>query len=215
MKNLIKVVLLILVMITGSEPQGFDLPSQGVQKFSLKDSTGRNQALFFSEARYENVTGLANDVWGEISFDVKDILSTLQGEISISTTSIKTGIKLRDEQLQSVMWLYSEKYPFITFRIRKVNSVDLIEPNYVKVMVTGDFTLHGQTRPVYATAKIKYIAENEYTKSIRPGNLVNISARFNIKLSDFKVNNSFIGDRVSDDILITASLIGSDAEINK
>ena len=215
MKNLVKVFLAAFLFISGGLPQGFDLPSQGVQQFNLKDSTGRNQALFFSEARYENVTGLANDVWGDISFDTQDILSTLEGEISISTASIKTGIKLRDEQLQSVMWLYSEKYPLISFRIRKVNSVELIEPNLVKIMVTGDFTLHGQTRPVYASAKIKYIAENDYTKTIRPGNLVNISARFNIKLSDFKVNNSFIGDRVSDDILITANLIGSDADTNK
>ncbi len=214
MKRLVNIFLLALLFIPGSLPQGFDIPSEGLQVFNLRDSSGRNQAVFYSEARYENITGLANDVWGKISFDANDISSTLQGEIHISTASIKTGIKLRDEQLQSVMWLYSEKYPVISFRIKNVNSVTLIEPDIIKIMVTGEFTLHGQTRPVYASARIKYIAENGYTKKIRPGNLINISAKFDIKLSDFKVANSFIGNRVSDDIQITTNLIGSDADTN-
>ncbi len=200
-----------LLIISDSLPQTFDLPSLRVQKFNLRDSTGRNQAVFHSEARFENVTGLANDVWGSLSFDTKDIASTLKGDIFISVSSLKTGIKLRDEQLQTIMWLNSERYPVISFRIREVKNIDLLEDNFIKVLVTGDFTLHGQTRLINASAKLKYVSENDYTKTIRPGNLVNISAKFDIKLSDYKVYNSFIGDRVSDKILITANLTGSDA----
>ncbi len=215
MKKLNIIFLLVLFIIPGALPQGFDFPSKGVQEFNLRDSTGRNQAVFYSDARYENITGLANDVWGNVSFDTKDITSTLKGDIFISPASIKTGIKLRDEQLQSIMWLNSAKYPVISFHILEVKGVELIEANYVKVLVTGDFTLRGKTRLIYASAKIKYIPENEYTKTVRPGNLVNVSAKFDIKLTDYNVSNSFIGDRVSDKILITANLIGSGAEINK
>ncbi len=215
MKRLTNFFLLALLIIPGGLPQGFNFPSRGVQEFNLRDSTGRNQAVFYSEARYENVTGLANDVWGSISFDTKDIASTLKGDIFISVASLKTGIKLRDEQLQSIMWLNSEKYPVISFRIREVKSLDVVEDDFIKILVTGNFTLHGQTRLINAAAKLKYVPENEYTKTIRPGNLFNISTKFDIKLSDYKVSNSFIGDRVSDKILITANLIGSDADTNK
>ncbi|MCJ7802552.1 MAG: hypothetical protein MUP82_09390 [Candidatus Marinimicrobia bacterium] len=69
------------------------MPSKGIQAFNLKDNQERKQTTFYSEAHYENFTGLTNDVWGKVSFDVKDIKSTLNGEVSISVSSIKTGIE--------------------------------------------------------------------------------------------------------------------------
>ncbi len=215
MKRLNSIFLLALLFVPVSLSQDFDFQLKGRKEFNLRDSTGRNQAVFYSEAPYENVTGLANDVWGNISFDAEDFRSTLKGEIYISTASIKTGIKLRDEQLQSLMWLNSEKYPVVSFRILEVKSIDVIEDNHINAVVTGEFTLCGRTKLIYASAKIKLIQETPFTKKIREGNLINISAKFDINLSDFKVNNAFIGDRVSDKILITANLIGSDAYKNK
>jgi polyisoprenoid-binding protein YceI len=193
-------------------PQGFELPSKGIQHFNLRDSLGRNQATFFSEARYENITGLANDVWGQVSFDRQDVSSTLKGEVYISTASLKTGIEKRDEQLQGLMWLNSEKYPDITFHIRDILNVYQVNDEMIKISLTGDFSLRGITRIVYASATIKYLPENEFTKTIRPGDLINIVANFEINLSDFRINNSFIGNRVSDNIKISANLVGSDAE---
>ena len=201
-----------LFLFSGVMPQGFELPSKGIQHFNLRDSLGRNQATFFSEARYENITGLANDVWGQVSFDRQDVSSTLKGEVYISTASLKTGIEKRDEQLQGLMWLNSEKYPNITFHIRDILNVYQVNDEMIKVSLTGDFSLRGITKIVYANATIKYLAENEFTKAIRPGDLINIVANFEINLSDFRINNSFIGNRVSDNIKISANLVGSDAE---
>ena len=201
-----------LFLFSGVMPQGFELPSKGIQHFNLRDSLGRNQTTFFSEARYENITGLANDVWGQVSFDRQDVSSTLKGEVYISTASLKTGIEKRDEQLQGLMWLNSEKYPNITFHIRDILNVYQVNDEMIKVSLTGDFSLRGITKIVYANATIKYLAENEFTKAIRPGDLINIVANFEINLSDFRINNSFIGNRVSDNIKISANLVGSDAE---
>ncbi len=212
MQRCIKIFMISLFFFSGVMPQGFELPSKGIQHFNLRDSVGRNQATFFSEARFENITGLANDVWGEVSFDTHDIKSTLKGEVSISAASLKTGIEKRDEQLQSLMWLSSKKNPDITFRIRDVLNVYILDDNAVKISLTGDFTLRGSTKIVYATATMKYLTENEFTKTIRKGDLINIVAKFEINLSDFGINNSFIGNRVSDNIKITANLVGSNAE---
>jgi polyisoprenoid-binding protein YceI len=212
LQRCIKILMISLLLFSGVMPQGFKIPSKGVQHFNLRDSLGRNQATFFSEARYENITGLANDVWGVVSFDPREIKSTLNGEVSISVASLKTGIEKRDEQLQGLMWLNSEKYPHITFRIRDILNVYQIDDDMIKISLTGDFTLRGQTKIVYASATIKYLPENEFTKTIRPGDLINIVANFEINLSDFRINNSFIGNRVSDKIKITANLVGSNAE---
>ena len=191
--------------------QGFNLPSKGTQVFDFKDSQERNQTTFISEARYENITGLTNDVWGKVSFDAKDIKSTLTGEVSISVSSIKTGIEKRDEHLQSVSWLNSEKYPTIEFKIKEVNRIDLVEDNLLKIVVLGEFNLHGKTNLVYANVTMKYTPENDVTKTIMQGDLLSIVAKFEIKLSDYGITNSLIDNRVSDKIELTANLLGSDS----
>lgn len=204
--------ILFLYLVTGINAQGFNLPSKGVQVFNLKDSKSRNQATFYSEARFENITGLTNDVFGEVSFDLKDVKSTLKGEILVSTSSIKTGIENRDEHLRSVSWLNSEKYPTIIYKIKEVERVDLIEDNQIKIVLLGEFSLRGKTKLVYASATIKYLLENEVTKTLMPGNLISIVARFDLNLSDFGISNSMIPNRVSDNIQIVANLVGPESK---
>lgn len=201
--------IIFLYLFAGINAQGFNLPSEGIQIFNLKDTESRNQATFYSEARFENITGLTNEVWGKISFDKKDVKSTLKGEVSISTSSIKTGIEKRDEHLRSISWLNSEKYPAVIFRIKEVTQVDQVEDNLLKIVLLGEFTLNGKTKLVYANATMKYLVESETTKQIMPGDLVSIAAKFEIKLSDFGITNSMIPNRVSDKIQIKANLVGS------
>jgi polyisoprenoid-binding protein YceI len=212
MVKTLSAVVLFLYLFTGVNAQGFNLLSKGIQVFSLKDSDDRNQATLYSEARFENITGLTNDVLGEVPFDLKDVKSTLKAEILVSTSSIKTGIEKRDEHLRSVSWLNSEKYPTIIYKIKEVERVDLIEDNQIKIVLLGEFSLRGKTKLVYANATIKYLLENETTKTIMPGNLISIVARFDVNLSDFGISNSIIPNRVSDNIQIVANLIGPETK---
>ena len=199
-------------MITDINAQSFNIPSKGNQIFDFKDTQERNQATFYSEARYENITGITNDVWGKASFDIKDVKYTLNGEVSISTTSIKTGIEKRDEHLRSVSWLNSEKYPSITFKIKEITRVDQAEDNVLKIVLLGEFTLCGKTNLVYANATMKYLVESETTKQLMPGDLISVTARFDIKLSDFGITNSMIPNRVGDKIQITVNLVGAESK---
>jgi len=212
MVKILSTVVLFFYLFTCINAQGFNLPSKGVQVFNLKDSKSRNQATFYSEARFENITGLTNDVFGEVSFDLMDVKSTLKGEILVSTSSIKTGIENRDEHLRSVSWLNSEKYPTIIYKIKEVERVDLIEDNQIKIVLLGEFSLRGKTKLVYASATIKYLLENEVTKTLMPGNLISIVARFDLNLSDFGISNSMIPNRVSDNIQIVANLVGPESK---
>jgi len=209
MFKVLSTIVLFICLTTNINAQNFNIPSKGNQVFDLKDTQERNQATFYSEARFENITGLTNDVWGKVSFDVKDFKSTLTGEVSISTSSIKTGIEKRDEHLRSVSWLNSEKYPKITFKIKENTQIDQIEANLLKIVLLGELTLRGKTNLVYANATMKYLAESETTRQIMPGDLISVVASFDIKLSDFGITNSMIPNRVSDKIQITANLVGS------
>lgn len=209
MQICVKIIVMILFIFSNIIAQGLNPPSKGFQTFDMKDSTGRNQAIFISNAPYEDMTGLANNVWGKVSFDMKDIKSTLKAEVSVSVSSLKTGIEKRDEHLQGALWLNAEKYPLMTFHLKEILSFTFIEDNEIKLSLLGHFTLRGHTKIVYAYATMKYLAKNEITETIMPGDLLSIVAKFEINLSDFGIYNSFVGNRVSDKISITANLIGS------
>jgi polyisoprenoid-binding protein YceI len=78
--------------------------------------------------------------------------------------------------------------------------------------VTGDFSAHGVTKEVVADVKMTYLDESEQTKKRAPGDLLGVEAKFNIVLSDYDVDNMVLGQKVSDDIEVTATLIGTNAK---
>jgi len=209
MKTAIKSLVVALLLIAGTLASGFDVDRSGLQTFSFKDKMGSNQATFHSSAPLEDITGMSTDVWGKVSFDVADIANTLEGEIKISTASIKSGIELRDEHIRSENWLNAEKYPEITFNIKDVKNVKEIDGNKIKAIVAGEFTVLGVTKDVTSEVQLTYLEESEFTKIKLPGDLLGVKAKFNIKLSDFGVQNMSLGKRVSEEIEITVNIVGS------
>ena len=211
MKRTLKFIILTLFVVSITFAQGFKVKATGEQNFSFADKMGRNQAMFFSSTPLEDVTGLSNDVKGAITFDVSDV-STLKGSISISTASLRTGIELRDGHLQSENWLDAESYPEITFVIKNVSNVKSLEDNKLEAKVVGDFTTHGVTKEVIAEVTMTYLDESEQTKKKAPGDLLGVEAKFSIVLSDYEVENMVLGQKVSDSIEITVTMVGSNAK---
>ena len=209
MKILMKSFIITLLLITATFASGFDTKNKGTQTFSFKDKMGRNQATFYSETPLEDITGMSSDVWGSVSFDSEDIENTLEGEISISTASLKTGIELRDKHIRSEDWLDAEKFPTISFKIVNIKNVEKIKGNKIKALVTGEFTVRGVTKEGNAEVTLVYLEESEMTKMKMPGDLLSIRAKFNIKLSDYGVQHMALGKKVSDEIEINVDIIGS------
>jgi polyisoprenoid-binding protein YceI len=211
MKTILINFLVTVAFISTVVAQDFSVNASGEQSFSFIDQYGRNQATFFSETPLEDINGLTNDIRGSVMFDVGDV-STLSGTISISTASIKTGIDLRDEHLRSANWLDAENYPEITFAIKSVSNIESVESNKLTAKVTGDFTVHGVTKEVTADVTMTYLDESEQTKKRAPGDLLGVQAMFNIKLSDYNVENMVLGQKVSDSIEVGVNIVGSNAK---
>ena len=76
MKAILNTLFLILTSVVMLSAQGFDVKASGEQTFSFEDKYGRNQTSFFSTTPLEDITGVSNDVKGDITFDVDDF-STL------------------------------------------------------------------------------------------------------------------------------------------
>ncbi len=93
--------------------------------------------------------------------------------------------------------------------IKKVSDIKQVSDTKLTAKVTGDFTLHGVTKEVTADVKTQLLEESEKTKPRMKGDLLSVRASFNIKLSDFGIENNVIGKKVADDIKVGLNMVGT------
>ena len=79
---------------------------------------------------------------GTINLD-RDHPENSSVSVRIEVKSIDTGIRKRDEHLDSAEFFDAAKFPEITFKSRSVK-----QAGHQTADVTGDFTMHGVTKPI-------------------------------------------------------------------
>ncbi len=208
MKKFFLIVAITIVTVSTIFAQGFDVKAKGAQTFVFK-SDGINQAEFTSITPLDEVDGLTTQISGKVSFNVSDVKNTLKGEVSLPTSPLQTGIAMRDRDLKAPKWLDAERYPTISFSIKKVLSVKKISSNKLDIKVLGGFTLHGTTNEIPVDAELTYLDESPQTEKRAPGDLLGVTAKFSITLSKYGVQNMILGKRVSNNIKITVNIVGS------
>ena len=211
MKKTLSIFAVIIIFSASIFAQGFKVKASGEQIFNFQDKAGRNQTTFFSTTPLEDITGLSGDVKGNVTLNVNDV-KTLKGKVTVSVASIKTGIDLRDEHMRDAGWLDAAKYPEISFEIKKVSDVKSVADNKLTAKITGNYTMKGVTKEVIADATLTYLDESDQTKSRAAGDLLGVQAKFNVKLSDYGVNNKVVGQKVSENIEVSVNIVGSNAK---
>ena len=101
------------------------LASAQVRTFRVESGS---RATFVSEAPLETINGVTSRVTGELRVNTASLGSTT-GTFTIPTNSLRTGIDLRDEHLQSSTWLDASANPNITFEITRVEGATSIAAN--------------------------------------------------------------------------------------
>ncbi len=208
MRTIISTSLVILFFTILTPAQGFNVQANGAQTFNFK-SGGTNQASFYSTTPLDDVQGLTKEISGSITFDVNDF-STVHGKISFPVLSLNTGIEKMVKDLRSDSWLDAEKYPAISFKVKKAVNIKQLSDGKIEADVIGDFFLHGVTKEDTAKATITYLEESRETQQRMPGDLLGVQAKFNILLSDYNIHHLLLGKRVAEKIEITVNLVGSD-----
>lgn len=215
MSKRVTIILLIIIIATKLAAQGSNVNSSGMQNFNFEDEHGRNQVTFFSSTPLEDITGTANGIFGGVTFDLSNgfnaasFAKSLKGKISVKVSSINTGIELRNNHLRSKNWLDAEKYPDIIFEIKSVSNVKQLADNKLSCKVLGNFTMHGVTKEVIVNAEVTYLKENEETRKREFGDLLGVHAKFNVRLSDFNIDNQLIGNKVAENIEVSVNIVGS------
>jgi polyisoprenoid-binding protein YceI len=166
-----------------------------------------NIATVESETDFENFTGRTNDVRGSFMFDRE--AKTGSGTLIINGKSIDTGVDLRDEDMRSKEWLGFDTNPEIRFETIRVL-------NYQQDVyrVRGNLTLKGVTKEVVARVTMKYTPANKVPSALQNvgflGDVLAMSSKFSIKLSDFGIKHPAIdAGRVNDRLDITVKAIAS------
>ena len=140
--------------------------------------------------------GRINDPAGSFTLDEADPGKS-SFTVELQAAKVDTANERRDNHLRSPDFFNAKQYPNITF---KSTSVKKLEEN--KLEVTGDLTLHGQTKPV--TAVVELVGKGEFPKgTTRAG----VEATINVKMSDFGIKG--MPGALGDDVRIVAGLEGT------
>ncbi len=140
------------------------------------------------------VTGRFNAVQGEFTIDTNDAAKS-HFSVTIQAESIDTGNKQRDDHLRSPDFLNARQFPVVRFQSTQVTKTD---KGYE---VTGDFTLHGQTK------SITFELEDGGTAEFPPGvHRMGLTTSLKIKRSDFGMDGML--QAIGDDVFIFISFEG-------
>lgn len=139
--------------------------------------------------------GRFNDVTGSFSID-EAAPEKCSFNLTIKTDSVDTGNKKRDEHLLSPDFFNAKQFPLITF---KSTAVKAAKGGFE---VTGDMTMHGQTKPV--TFNLVGGVKAEFPPGVhRTG----YTTELVLKRSDFGMDK--MKEAIGDDVHISISFEGT------
>jgi polyisoprenoid-binding protein YceI len=136
---------------------------------------------------FTNYSGLFSGATGSLQLDPAK-LGTSKLDISIPVDSVTTTVSKLTDELKGDQWFDTAKFPKATFVSTQV------VPTAEGVTVTGNFTLHGITKPVVLHVRFIGAGVNPIDKAYTVG----FEATGTIKRSDFGVKTYLpaVGDEV-------------------
>ncbi|MCK0154433.1 YceI family protein [Alcanivorax sp. S6407] len=158
------------------------------------DKQGAHQFVMFkiSHLGYSWLYGRFNDFNGTFTVDA-DNPENSKVEATIQTASVDSNHAERDKHLRSDDFLDVDKYPTATF---KSTSIEQTGDDTAKI--TGNFTLHGVTKPVTLDAKMIGYGDDPWG-----GYRMGLEASTSLKLADFGITKNLGPASETVDIIIS------------
>jgi len=137
---------------------------------------------------FTDFSGFFSGASGTLQLDPAKLGAT-KLDVSIPVASILTTVSVLDDQLKGEQWFDTAKFASATFTSTKVTST-----GKDTAAITGDFTLHGITKPITLKAHLVGSGVDPLDKTFTAG----FEATGTIKRSDFGVKQylPLLGDEV-------------------
>jgi polyisoprenoid-binding protein YceI len=173
-----------------------------VRTFKI-ERNGGGQVQFVSDAPLERITGVSSSLSGEIVVDPAHPASG-KANLNVPVSSLRTGVDLRDEHLQSDSWLDAAHFPNITFVIKSISGIGELTANaLVEPTIQGTVSIHGIEKPVSTKARVRYIPGVEAGGA----DMLRVQASFSVRLPDHQVSiPSIVSLKVSPSIQVNVDL---------
>lgn len=146
------------------------------------------------------VPGNFGDFEGTIHYDPE---KPAEGSVkfTVQADSIDTGNDNRDEHLRSADFFHVEEYPTLSFE-----STNVKPAGDNQLMVTGDFTMHGETKKI--TIPVEFLGAMDTPMGTRSG----FSTEFTVDRKDYGINwnraldsgGAVLGDEVTIEVHVEA-----------
>jgi polyisoprenoid-binding protein YceI len=169
---------------------GWALAAGGADSYVL-DPAHTSAAFKIEHLGISWVSGRFNDVSGKCAIDKADP-AQCTFEVTIKPASIDTNNAKRNEHLCSKDFFSVKEFPEMTFKSTSVKKAAADDADAV-YEVTGDFTMHGVTKPV--TFTLRGGKEAEFPKGSQR---IGFFTEFTIKRSDYGMDKmpTAVGDVV-------------------
>jgi len=183
-------------------------------RFDMRDAVERNLVQFISDAPLEKTVGLSHSFGGWLELDPERLNDGIKGEFEVDVRTFHTGIDLKDDQVRD-RFLGGSEYPIATYTITRLSSTSgpkLKEGQPVTARVEGTLQARGVSRPQPILLKLVYFRESELTHQRLSGNLVKMSATFDIDSGQFNVNvPDNLRSRVARFVQVMVDAVGTDS----
>ncbi len=152
---------------------------------------GKSEITFHSFYEKDPITGHVGKFDSEITFDPENLTAS-SALVTFDMSSVLTGDTLYDSPLPSAEWLDVKNFPLAGFQS---TSFEKIKDGY---LITGDFTLLGQTHPI----KIPFTFSSN-------GQTAEVSGLFSFNRSSFGLgmkssDSASLSDEIRVEIHLTA-----------
>jgi len=157
------------------------------------------QVVFYvNHLGFSNSSGRFHVADGSFQFDEKD-WGNASVQATINVNSLDMGDATWKEHVLSARFFEADKYPTMTFKSTKVESV-----GDSALKISGDLTLHGVTKSVVLDAKVNKLGQHPMLRRAAAG----FTATTKLKRSDFGMTQMLpmIGDEVDIRIEVEGSV---------
>jgi polyisoprenoid-binding protein YceI len=162
-----------------------------------------NSVKFVSKAPMETVEGRTRQASGTIDVDPDNLADSVGVRVEVDLASLDTGIGLRNQHMRE-NHLETDSYPKVVFRgarVAEAESRTLAPGRTVKILLEGDFDLHGVVRRMLVPVQVTRTEHGG-----RPA--LRVRAEFAVKLSDHKIARpSFLVMKLDETQRITVDLV--------
>jgi polyisoprenoid-binding protein YceI len=143
----------------------------------------------WSHFGYSHPSANFGHVDGTLVYDAEDVTKS-SVEVTLPLSGLDTFVPKLDEHLRSAEFFDAAKYPDIRFKSTMVHDM-----GGGKLMIMGDLTVHGTTRPVTLDATLNKAEFNPMFKA----DVIGFDATTTIKRSEFGVGGGvpMVGDDVT------------------